>query len=81
MHWDDFNFNSYDCGYSSGLSYASGSHGFDNNSLNLEFETFKKDISKDMELKNAQTKLWLMSTTISCTAIIGLLMTVFKFWH
>jgi len=49
--------------------------------VDIKFETFKKDISKDMELKNAQTKLWLMSTTISCTAIIGLLMTAFKFWH
>ena len=49
--------------------------------IDIKFETFKKDISKDTELKNAQTKLWLMSTTISCTAIIGLLMTAFKFWH
>ncbi|MDH5647451.1 MAG: hypothetical protein OEZ01_15685 [Candidatus Heimdallarchaeota archaeon] len=49
--------------------------------VDIKFEIFKKDISKDTELKNAQTKLWLMSTTISCTAIIGLLMTAFKFWH
>ncbi|MDH5795947.1 MAG: hypothetical protein OEY79_00180 [Anaplasmataceae bacterium] len=42
MYWDDFNFNSYnvgsyDYGYSSGLSYASSSHGFDNNNFNLDF--------------------------------------------
>ncbi|MDH5796295.1 MAG: hypothetical protein OEY79_01985 [Anaplasmataceae bacterium] len=42
MYWDDFNFNgynigSYDYGYSSELSYASGSLGFDNNNLSLDY--------------------------------------------
>ncbi|MDH5796442.1 MAG: hypothetical protein OEY79_02755 [Anaplasmataceae bacterium] len=56
--------------------------------VNIKFSKLDDKFSNKLEIMEAKfnekmssNKLWVITSIVSCTTIIGLLMTAFKFWH